>query len=58
MPYTLTRATSAASKLYNREPSSTIDPPTKMAKTPTYTQKQQQQQKQDAALKTLRLHVF
>jgi hypothetical protein len=31
---------------------------TKMAKTPTYTKKQQQQQKQDAALKTLRLHVF
>jgi hypothetical protein len=31
---------------------------TKMAKMPTYTQKQQQQQKQDVALKTLRLHVF
>jgi hypothetical protein len=29
-----------------------------MAKKPTYTQKQKQQQKQDAALKTLRLHVF
>jgi hypothetical protein len=26
MPYTLTRATSAATKLYNRDPSSTIDP--------------------------------
>jgi hypothetical protein len=31
---------------------------TKMVKTPTYTQKQPQQQKQDVALKTLRLHVF
>jgi hypothetical protein len=29
-----------------------------MEKMPTYTQKQPQQQKQDAALKTLRLHVF
>jgi hypothetical protein len=45
MPYTLTRVTSAASKLYNREPSSTINAFTKMAKMPTYTQKQQQQQK-------------
>jgi hypothetical protein len=26
MPYTLSRATSAATKLYNRDPSSTIDP--------------------------------
>jgi hypothetical protein len=58
MPYTLTRATNASSKLYNRELCSTIDPFTKMAKMPTYTQNKNTQRKQDTALKTLRLHVF
>jgi hypothetical protein len=50
MPYTLTRATSASLKLYNREPCSTIDPYKNGENAYIYS-KTTQQQKQDAALK-------
>jgi hypothetical protein len=53
----ITRATNASSKHYNWEPSSTIDPYKNGENAYIYS-KQQQQQKRDAALKTLRLHVF
>jgi hypothetical protein len=48
---------SALLKLYNRELCSTIDAYKNGENAYIYF-KQQQQQKQDAALKTLRLHVF
>jgi hypothetical protein len=44
-------------KLYSRELRSTIDPYKNGENAYIYS-KQQQQQKQDAALKTLHLHVF
>jgi hypothetical protein len=57
MPYTLTRVTSAAPKLYNREPSSTIHALQNGENAYIYS-KQQQYQKQDVALKKLCLYVF
>jgi hypothetical protein len=57
MTYTLTRATSAATKLYNRDPSSTIDPYKNGENAYIYS-KTTIAAKKDVALKILWLHVF